>query len=201
MSSSVPIIIISDGDDADDPIVLSDDGDLATTDFAVSPRVEAMRACLRRKCWAFDDDAMSEMERLVKGSGFDCLSELGDGYENAYNKLTILLWVNGVTDAYWTYVVQDAMSRPHTLDDVERLLENQDAPIDAFIVEECITMRLLGAPVPALAEYKYFFLERFRSRFPPVWHRYVMTSDSEIIFGNDLPSYWIRVLEEPRRYY
>ena len=202
-------IVISDNEDEDtscDPIVISDNEDeddlgLDTCDRVVTGQVEAMRAFLRATCSGYEDDDRSEIERLMSGSGFDFLADLGDGYDSAVNKLTILLWVNGVTDNYWSYVVEDAMSRPHTLEDVERLLENHDVPIDAFILEECIHMRLLGAPVPALAEYKHCFLARFRLRFPPMWHRYVMTSDTEIIFGSDLPCYWDRVREDPRRYY
>ena len=190
--SSVDPIVISD-DDQEDAIVISDD------DLVLREEVEAMREFLRTKYSGYEEK--SEIERLMKGTGFDCLADLGDGYDSAVNKLTILLWMNGVTDDYWSYVVEDAMSRPHTLEEIARLLENRDVPIDAFILEEFITMRLLEAPVPALTEYKQGFLTRFRTGFPPMWHRYVMTSDTEIIFGNNLPSYWVRVREDPRRYY
>jgi hypothetical protein len=198
MSSTDPIII-SDCDNANDPIVVSDDSD--SDPIVVSPYVEAMRAFLRSTCVDDRHDDLSNIDRLINGTGFQCLAALGDNFHSAANKLSILLWVDGVTDDYWSYVVQDALLRQHTIEHVEILLEQQDMPIDAFIRDECIRVRLLRPPIPALPYFKHHFLERFRTLFPPVWHRYVMTSDTEIIFGNDLPSYWTRVQENPRRYY
>jgi hypothetical protein len=191
MSRTDPIVISDGGDDADDPIFVPD----------VPPHVEAMTAFLRSTCPNPRHDDLSEIDRVITGTGFACLSQLGDNYHNAANKLSILLWMNGVTDDYWSYVVQDALSRQQTDEQVERLLEEQDMPIDAFIRDECVRIRLLGPPVPTLLVFQHHFLERFRALFPPVWHRYVMTSNTEIIFGNGLPSYWTRAQEEPRRYY
>ena len=207
MSSTEPIVVSDDdiivvSDDGIDVIVISDDDEMdATCHSPATTNVLEMKAFLRARCIGREEDDRSEIERLMSGSGFASLAQVGDGYQSALNKMSILLWVNTVTDDYWSYVVEDAISRNHTWEEVERLLENKNVPIDAFICEECINIRLLGAPVPALAVYKKEFLSRFRTRFPPVWCRYVMTSDTEIIFGNDLPSYWERVCEEPRRYY
>ena len=200
MTSTDPIVI-SDDDDKD-VIVISDDGEVAApTKRTPSAGVQLMRAFVRARCGAAYDKDASEIERIMGGSGFDSMAEEEDGHESASNKMLILLWINTVTDDYWSYVAADAKGSNHTEQEVARILGNKNDAIDAFICEECIDMRMMGVPVPALVEYKKGFLFRFRERFPPAWWRYVMTSDSEIIFGNNLPSYWWRLSQIPRKYY
>ncbi len=193
-------IVISDTDD-DHIIVISDTGEECEDDGRIYIGIARMQESIRRRCIPTEGNDTNEIERIMNGSGFDSLTNLNDEFDSACNKMSILLWMNTVTDNYWSYIAQEAIRSNGTPQDVQRLLANKNDVIDGFIGDQCLQLRLLRPPIPDITAFKKEFLCQFRARFPPMWFKYVMTSDSEIIFGHDLPSYWERVLEIPRKFY
>jgi hypothetical protein len=144
--------------------------------------------------WPFKLDVDdSEPVRLMECGKFNELANLNDGYSSAYNKLSLLMILNGGSEYprdndLWDYMVHHAFDTGLTAHQADVLFEEENSSLAHFVQAEWSITWALAHPVPTMEEQLPVMLERFKEEFPPTWYRIVLDSmdyDSEDL---DLPT-------------
>ena len=152
--------------------------------------VTNMRASLRTRSYVGLDlgyNTMENLECLLRCESFDRLADLNDGYESAYNALSVLFWMNaGCFDhpgnTYWQYMITHGFGSLVTDDEASALLSTHSDQIGALIDMEFNIVRHAEAPIQSLAEQQPAILARFKSAFLPEVERVFLSS-----FYGDFP--------------
>ena len=175
--------------------------DCARGNCFVSPAVpsvwrmrEFLRSCTYLNC---EDDPItsdSEPVRLMDGPPFDEMANLGDGYINAFNMLSILVWMNGGStfsepNYFWPYMLTHGYDRTFSEWEDMDLHENYEGPLGTFIDGEFEIVMALSPPIPSLEEYLPQIVARFRVNFPPEWYQLIWNRSDRVRYGNDLPQH------------
>ena len=145
----------------------------ATASWGPPPlaRVAAMRTFISHRaymgCANVHIDDESEATQLLGDCRFHALASLGDDQGNAFNMISILLWLNGgdnhVSDnAFWDYMARSAFSPSLApLHSIEVMVTNVWT-VGSFIDREFKIIMDHGGPIPVLENYKTAVLERFK---------------------------------------